>query len=325
VVSHNSTRWLRQCLVRLIDSTSPGTAVQVVDTGSSDGSTEIAREFAPRVETITVGPNLGFAGACNLGIDRTAADVVVVLNPDVVVRPTTFDALLSVVTTNPTVGIAGGKLLYPDGVTIQHAGGIMTYPLALTNHFGYGQADQGQYEERREVDYVTGALFAVRKSAVAEVGYFDEGFYPAYFEETDLCYRLRLAGHKVVYVPDAVAIHHESVTTGRDTYRYFRFFHRNRMRFVLKHYTVGQLGSDFFPAEASRLFGLGPGAEAAALREAYNDALEVLRGTADYFPQLSRIAPLRRSQLREDILRELATIADQIGAFGNPVGLNLRS
>ena len=292
------------CLCGLLNSGNGPLALLVVDNASADGSAELVEAQFPDVRVIRSPVNLGFAGGANLGIRAAETDLVVLLNPDVTVQATTLQSLASALIADPRAAVAGSKLLYPDGRTIQHAGGTLSYPLALADHHGYGEPDEGQHDETREVDYVTGAAFAVRKSALAEIGYLDEGFYPAYFEETDLCYRARQAGYKVLYVPQAVAIHHESSTTGKNTPRHYHFYHRNRLRFVLKHYSDEQLWRDFLPAEQERLGGVKE-AELTALRQAYADNLAALEGRADFVVNPAGAAPLPKSRVRLEVLRML--------------------
>ena len=135
-----------------------------------------------------------------------------------------------------------------------HAGGELEYPLAVSRHLAYGEIDKGQADSRREVPYVTGASLAIRWTLAEDLGLFDERFSPYYFEETDLCYRVRAAGFKVVYIPEAVALHHETFSAVKHSAQSApTAYHINRLRMVLKHYSDDQLLNDFIPAESSRL------------------------------------------------------------------------
>jgi cellulose synthase/poly-beta-1,6-N-acetylglucosamine synthase-like glycosyltransferase len=155
-----------------------------------------------------------------------------------------------------------------DGQTLQHAGGVVEYPLATTRHRGYGEKDEGQYDEPADVPFVTGAALALRRNVLRDTGGFDAGFYPVYYEDTDLCYRARAAGWRVVYWPSAVALHRTSATLDQSSQAYFEFLHANRLRFILKHYTIQQIMNDVLPAEAARLRGEMPAADRLASRRA---------------------------------------------------------
>lgn len=309
VVSRNSTRWLSRCLLDLATACDLGAETVVVDNASGDGSAALVRSQFPTVALVSSPINLGFAGGANLGLRVSNAEIVVILNPDVEVQPSTITNLVAALEASPRAAIAGAKLLYPDGKTIQHAGGRLSYPLALASHDGYGEAERGQYDELREVEYVTGALFAVKRAVLDEVGCFDEGFYPAYFEEADLCYRARQAGYSVLYVPQAVAVHHESVTIGKHTFQHYHYYHRNRLRYILKHYTDAQLWDDVLPAELQRLRDMESEVELAAVHRAYADNLAVLEGRADFIVNPDGAASLPSSPRRLQTMKILGALA----------------
>ena len=321
VVSHNSAEWLPGCLQGLRADSMTQLPVCVVDTASTDGSAALVEDQFRDVAVIRCDRNLGFAGGANLGIRASGASVVVILNPDVTVQPSTLAALENALAEDTGAAVAGAKLLYPDGKTIQHAGGTLSYPLALADHVGYRQEDRGQFDELREVDFVTGAAFALRRTAVERIGGFDEGFYPGYFEDADLCLRARRAGYRALYVPRAVAIHHESVTTGRNTLPYYHFYHRNRIRFVLKHYSDEELWQGFRPAELRRLRRMTSYVELAALGQAYADNLAVLEDRADFIANPAGAAPLPKSKERLALLRDLQGGLEAVtGSRGEELG-----
>lgn len=254
ILNWNGREVLPRCLDALLALDYQSFCVVVADNGSSDGSLSLVRENYPAVQTIELGQNLGFSKGNNAAFSRIEddSDILVLLNNDVFVRP---DWLTQLVTpfADPKVGITGAKLLFPDEIHIQHAGGELEYPSAMAHHIAYKEIDRGQANERREVPFVTGASLAIRWSLAEELELFDERFSPYYFEEADLCYRARAAGYKIVYVPEAVAIHHEAYSAKRHDAQTAYAFHRNRLRMVLKHYTDEELLNDFVPAELMRL------------------------------------------------------------------------
>lgn len=134
-------------------------------------------------------------------------------------------------------------------------------------------------------------------------------FFPAYYEEADLCLRARKAGWKVVYVPSAVGIHYEATSVGKYSYAHYYYFHLNRLRFVLKNYSMDQLLSDFFPAERDYLESILPEVEIRALCRAYADTL-------DYLHSQQAPAPDRTTSETEEVLfrqvDQLRRRADQI-------------
>jgi O-antigen biosynthesis protein len=253
IVNYNSSVFLHPCLQALSLVNLGPDRVIVVDNASTDDS---LLELAgwPSAEVIKSSKNLGYAGGANLGVHTSSAPVVVVMNPDVELDPDFGNGLQNVFTREWRVGAAGAKLRYPHRNMIQHAGGEVIWPVFTTRHFGEGEVDRGQYDEPREVDYVTGAAIALRREALDAVEGFDEAFYPAYWEDVDLCWRLRRAGWWVRYQPELTGIHHEGGGASRDE-QYFAIWMRNRLRMAAKHLTSDQWWREFVPAEIDRLRG----------------------------------------------------------------------
>lgn len=267
IVMYNSAADIAACLDALLSASDPQLEVIVVDNASSDGGADLVATRFPSVRLLRSLANLGFGGGNNLGFAHTRGDSVLVLNPDVRLQPGALNSLRAAFV-DPAVGIAGCKLLYPDGRTLQHAGAVIDYPLATTRHRGDGEQDGGQYDQPADMPFVTGAALAMRRAVLQTTGGFDAGFYPVYYEDTDLCYRARQAGWRVVYWPAAVGLHRTSASLDPAGQTYYEYLHRNRLRFVLKHYTTEQVLRDALPAEAARLRGEMPAADRLASRRA---------------------------------------------------------
>ena len=273
VLNWNGRAQLERCLPSLEALDYPNYEIILVDNGSSDDSVAFVRERFPAIRIIENGENLGYPKGINVGLRAAEGEIIVPLNNDIVARPDFLRKLAAAMEADGQVGIAGCKIYFPDGRTLQHAGSTISYPLALTNHIGYGEVDRGQYDELREVDYVTGAAFAVKKEVLERIGYLEERFF-LYFDDPDICLRAKKAGYKVIYVPDAVVIHYESSTNVVFSYFYYRHYHRSRMLFILKHYTAEQFVKDFFPAERERLRTVVQSSdELRALQRAYLEAM----------------------------------------------------
>ncbi|MDQ3706918.1 MAG: glycosyltransferase family 2 protein [Chloroflexota bacterium] len=255
VVSYNTAEHIEGCLRSLLALDYPRSEIIVVDNGSTDGSMELVRSRFPEVEPVELGENKGFAGAASVGMFMSKGDILVTVNPDVQLDPQWMSAVVEAFEAFPDAGVVGSKILYPDRKTLQHAGGVVHYPLATTDHIGRGEPDTGQYDHSRVVSFVTGAALAMRRDVGHSLNFFDESYYPVFFEDVDLCWRAKREGWRVVYQPAAVAYHNESVTYDRRSSRYYSYFHANRLRFVVKHYTPEQVMLDFLPAEAERLVG----------------------------------------------------------------------
>ena len=255
VVSYNTAEHIEGCLRSLLALDYPRSEIIVVDNGSTDGSVELVRRRFPNVELVELGENKGFAGAASVGLFMSKGDILATVNPDVQLDRQWMSAVLDAFDAFPDAGVVGSKILYPDRVTLQHAGGVVHYPLATTEHLGRGEEDRGQYDYSRVVSFVTGAALAMRRDVGHSLNFFDESYYPVFFEDVDLCWRAKREGWRVVYQPGAIAYHNESVTYDRRSSLYYSYFHANRLRFVVKHYTPEQVMLDFLPAEAERLVG----------------------------------------------------------------------
>ena len=236
LVTWNGIRDIEPCLQSVIHHDYPEIDCVVVDNASTDGTPEFIAEHFPMARIIRNTKNRGFTGGVNQGIAAAQGDVIFLLNQDAVMLPGLLNELVKSLQ-DDSIAIAGCKIYNPDGRTIQHAGGIL-HENCLTDHYGAGQLDSGQFDEDRDVEYVTGAAFAFKRKVIDEIGLFDPRFSPAYFEELDFCTRAIRSGYRVRYCHRATALHHESTSTGKFSRRFYRLYHRNRLKFVLKHYTL---------------------------------------------------------------------------------------
>ncbi len=208
--------------------------------------------------------NLGFAGGNNVGLKDLESDIAILVNPDVVVSQQLISTLAASFIEDERIGIAGCKTYYPGTKKIQHAGGTISYPRAEPGHYGIGQEDEGIYDQISDVEYVTGAVFAIRRKLLDEIGLFDSGYF-LYYEEADICLRARNAGYRVVLVPAASAEHVESAVAKKGSQFFHNQINTSRWRYLLKHYQIDDLLKDTFPAEGEWITRLDPYVRAAAL------------------------------------------------------------
>ena len=203
------------------------------------------------------GRNLGYGRAANLGIARVRSEEVLVCNPDVVLDVGALGALSRVLAEEPDCAVVGPRIDNPDGTRYPSArsfpsltvaaGHALLGPFAPANrwsrryHSGGGLSSQGGPAggstsgtgggEVFEADWVSGACFLARTSALRSVGGFDEGYF-MYAEDVDLCWRLRRAGWRVCYAPAARVVHHQGLSTSRHPYRMLVAHHRSAWRFA---------------------------------------------------------------------------------------------
>jgi GT2 family glycosyltransferase len=241
VLNYNGCRHLDVCLSALLaQECDGGLEIVFVDNASADGSSEYVRANWPQVHLIEACENLGFAAGNNLGISAARGHYVVLLNNDTRVRPGWLRALIDAADSDPAIGAVTSKLVFMDRpCVIQNAGSLLLSDGSGGDR-GTGEEDRGQYDQREEVFAACGAAVLLNRAMLQDVGLLDRTFF-AYYEDTDLSWRMRLRGWKVVYEPAAVVEHMHSETSIE--WSLFFTFHvdRNRLFMILKNAPPGFL------------------------------------------------------------------------------------
>ncbi len=188
--------------------------VVVVDDCSQDDSADILVQVEG-LKLYSNNENQGFIKSCNTGARISKGQYIYILNNDTEVTDGWLDNLYQTFSDFPGTGLAGSKLIYPDG-TLQEAGGIIWRDGSAWN-FGRNQdASLPVFNYAREVDYCSGASIMVPRKIFDDMCGFDERYLPAYYEDTDLALKIRQSGHRVIYQPLSTVIHHEGVSSGTD-------------------------------------------------------------------------------------------------------------
>jgi len=252
VVSWNTRALLAECLQSVADN-AQGLAVQtvVVDNASSDGSAEMVRAEFPEVQLLALQENTGFVGGNNLAYQamETVPRYVLLINPDARLRPGALAAMVSWMDIHPKAGACGPLTLNPDD----------TLQLSWTRFPTPWSEIQGRHDRRfgpaaprvaltadalrrlpdaQSVDWVSGACLLVRGQVLAEElgGVLFDPDFQMYSEETDLCYRLRRAGYRTFFLPQAEAVHHYGKSSGQAQARTLCLLYRSKFLFMRKHY-----------------------------------------------------------------------------------------
>jgi GT2 family glycosyltransferase len=235
----------RELLLRCLDAVAAEQAaldvpseVLVLDNASRDGSASAARRHPATTQLIALERRRGKGENDSELLQRASGRLCLLLNEDSELLPGATARLCAALDARPDAGAAGARLQRPDGRQQPSAWRFPTPRTALVGalflHRRYTVQSRG--EEVREVDWAQSAALLVRRDAAEQIGWFDPAFF-VYSDEVDFCKRLRDSGWRTLYVPQAVAIHHEQLSTGAVPERRIVELSRNRDRYMRKHHT----------------------------------------------------------------------------------------
>lgn len=221
IITVNYKSWpLTRALVEslLANKLPAKTEIIIVDNNSQDDSVQMLRSDFPEITVIDNPKNVGLAAGVNLAISQAKGEYYLILNPDMIAMPQAVEELVSFMDKNPRVGMAGGKLLSPNGDLQYSCYRFYTLPVILYRRSFLGKTKKGKaavsnflmkdfdHSQARDVDWLMGACLIVRKKVVQKIGGMDERYF-MYFEDVDWCRRVWEAGWAVAYVPSSVFSH----------------------------------------------------------------------------------------------------------------------
>jgi len=312
IVTWNAQEYIRPCLESLLGQSTVPDLIHVVDNASTDGTVSVVETYRERLWArgclLVIERNyrnLGFTRAANQGLSALLAakpqfEITLLLNQDTTLDVKCLQTIQNTFYRYPEAGAVGCKIFYPNSLEIQHAGGFLERPRMVGKHYGHHQLDAPIYDVEQEVDFVTGAAMALRLRALEQVGVFNELFSPGYYEDVDLCTRLKLDGWQVIYDPCAVLSHVESASFV-NWYERLALSQRNRLLFAAQYMGDPGFRSEFEEAELCFLHHEAAPEERRVLSLAYGRAMLAL-GSA-----------LRR--LPEDIPLDNETLIEAIDIF----------
>lgn len=230
VVNHNGGDTIVPCLDSIERAADDTVEIIVVDNASADGSMEQVVELFPSVTCIRSIENLGFGGGNNLGARYAEGEYLVFANPDTIVTPGWWEALVEALAADPAIGMVTSRILLIDDPERLNTAGNDVHLTGLTLCRGMGRP-AGEYDVPAIVSAVSGAAFAIRRDLFQQLCGFDEDFF-LYMEETDLSWRAQLAGFECQYVPASKVYHHYRLRFGPNKTFYQE---RNRYRMLVKN------------------------------------------------------------------------------------------
>ena len=241
VIPHFRTEVLSDCLQSLFAHSCWPLRVIVVDDGGGAPSLQMARARFPDIEVLSNEGNRGFSYSCNRGLETARTEYSVLLNDDTRVTPNWLQPLVAAADDDDAVAACQPKLLSPAGAAaFDYSGAAGGYIDRLGYTFCRGrlldavETDRGQYDAPADLFWTCGSAMLVRTEAVRKVGLLDLDFF-MHFEEIDLCWRLRLAGYRLVAVPSSVVFHHAGRSLPAASFRKGYLNHRNNLAMLFKN------------------------------------------------------------------------------------------
>ncbi len=219
IVNYNAGDYLVKCLDSLAKiKNETSMEIFVIDNASKDNSIKNAKKMFPKIHYILNKENLGFGKAHNQVLKNLKTEYVLILNPDVELGKGNLTTSISYMDANPEVGAVTGEILLSDGKVDLTAHRGFPTPWAAFKY--YVLKDDSLYHlstknmhQIHEVDAISGAFFLTRKKILDNIGLFDEDYF-MYAEDIDLCYRIKQAGCKIMYLPSVKILHHKGVSSG---------------------------------------------------------------------------------------------------------------
>ncbi|MFS8368876.1 glycosyltransferase [Acetobacter indonesiensis] len=212
IIVHNNFAMTMSALASLRANYAGSLQVILVDSGSSDETRHIER-FVKGLDVIRALGNVGFLMGCNEALGHVKADFTLYLNNDLELMPNALENAVARFTKEPNAGAVGAKLVRTNGL-LQEAGSIIWGDGGVCGYLRDHTPDSPEANYVRSVDFCSGAFLLVRTDLLRQLSGFDPDYAPAYFEETDLCVRIRQQGADVVYDPAVVVVHYEYGTSG---------------------------------------------------------------------------------------------------------------
>lgn len=249
IVNWNTRELLGACLCSLrkaLAASSLRAEILVVDNASTDGSAERVRSEFPEVRLFANAENRDYAGGNNQGLVAATGAWVLLLNPDTEVPRGALERLVEDLREHPRWGAVAPALVHPDGRLQDSVRGFPSPRSLMGELTGLGRlfpgSAWGAYRPRALpedrislVDQPMASAFLIRKAALDAVGFFDEAF-PLFFNDVDLCFRLKQAGWEIVYDPRVRVVHHGGASTRQVRPEAIRKSHQGLVDFYAKHY-----------------------------------------------------------------------------------------
>ncbi|MCI0531464.1 MAG: glycosyltransferase family 2 protein [candidate division Zixibacteria bacterium] len=268
IVSWNSRKFIEPCLNSILNQNGVSSEIILIDNHSQDGTAEIALRNFPQVKIISNMKNLLYAAACNQGIAVSNADLILLLNPDTELQTDCLERMIRYMKADPGTAALGPQMISPQGKILPSCRsfpGYLTLLWEITGlsrlfpaHpvFGSWRMGDFNFKEFHEVNQPMGSAVLIRKEVLERAGGMDERF-PLFFNDVDLCYRIKKSGGRIIFFPEARVVHHVGASTGRRKIAKIYYSHSGFAKYLRKHHSRGLKPILFVCAAAALLIAAG--------------------------------------------------------------------
>lgn len=245
IVNLNTAKFLYQCLTSIYGNTY--TEIIVVDNASQDDSVKIVKNNFPTVKLIENDKNVGFSVANNQGLSESSGEYILLLNSDTIVKDQAIEKMMNFLENNPNAGAIGPKLLSKDN-EIQRSffrfpslicEMFYRYPFKefkISKNYSISYHDW-QTLKIKEVDWISGACLMLKRKVINKIGFLDPDYF-LYFEDVDICLRIKKAGYKVYYYPEAEVIHIGQRSSRTEFSFIISEWQKSRLLYFKKHHSL---------------------------------------------------------------------------------------
>lgn len=240
----NGGKVFKNCIKSLSKINYPHWELIVIDNGSIDGSEQVIDLIklpSYKKKLLINKQNLGYSKANNQGFKVSLGKYILILNNDTTVKKDFLGKLVSRIESDRIIGVIQPKIMVMDKPTLLDNSGSFLTKLGLLQHWGYMERDKEEFNKERTIFSAKGACMLIRREVIEKVGLFDEDF-GSYFEESDFCWRVWLAGFKILYYPNAVVCHKVGFTSKKQDQIMVNYHSiKNRLASIIINLSIANL------------------------------------------------------------------------------------
>lgn len=251
IVTWNSEKWIKRCLDSIL-ATSGDLQIEiiVVDNFSKDKTLEILKPYSSQIKLVQNSSNLGYARGCNQGLKMAQGNYVLLLNPDTEIKENSLKKMLDFMEKTPDVGALGPRLVDFEGEIQPSCRRFPNYKFLLwelsglsrlfpkSKTFGAWKMGDFDFKSTKEVEQPMGSALLIREKVIDQIGLMDEIFF-LFYNDVDFCYRIKRAGWKIYFYPEARIFHSRGASTGQVKIKKIILSHWGHFLYLKKYHSSG--------------------------------------------------------------------------------------